>query len=80
MEQQGTQRRRSLLTIDEVAAIMNLQPKTIRAWVGRREISFVRVGHNVRFRPEVLDELIANGEVPARYSRRRANPRALAPD
>jgi excisionase family DNA binding protein len=79
MEQQGTQRRRSLLTIDDVAEIMNLQPKTIRAWVGRREIPFVRVGHNVRFRPEVVDELISKGEVHPSRRRPRANPRALAP-
>lgn len=70
-------RRRSLLSVDEVAAIMNLQPKTIRAWVFRREIPFVRVGHNLRFRPEVIDELIENGEVRPLRRRPRAKTRAL---
>lgn len=60
-------RPRSLLTVDDVAEIMNLQPKTIRDWVSRRSIPFVRVGHNVRFRPDAVDKLIANSEVhPAR--------------
>jgi excisionase family DNA binding protein len=80
MDQQGTQRRRPLLSVDDVAEIMCLQPKTIRAWVGRREIPFVRVGHNVRFRPEVVDELIANGEVRPLRRRPRTKTRTIAAD
>jgi excisionase family DNA binding protein len=75
----SAQRRRPPLTIDDVAETMNLQPKTIRTWVSRREIPFVRVGHSIRFRPEVIDELIANGEVRARQRRRRTDARTLVP-
>lgn len=72
-------RRRSLLTIDDVADIMAVKPKTVRAWIGRRELPFVRIGHNVRFREEVIDELIAKGEVPSlRRRRSRANTRAMS--
>jgi hypothetical protein len=40
----------------------------------RREIVFVRVGHDVRFRLEDLDELIANGNVRPLRGRKRAKP------
>lgn len=73
---QSAQRRR-LLSIDEVAYELCLSPKTIRAWCQRREIPFVRINtHNIRIRPETLDELINRGEVRA-AGRRRANPRAV---
>jgi excisionase family DNA binding protein len=70
MKATGSTCRRALLTIDDVAEIMNLQPKTIRDWVFRRAIPFVRIGHNVRFRPETIDSLIAGGEVRPVRSRR----------
>ena len=65
--------RRPLLSVEEFAAALNVRPKTVRSWVLDRRYPVVRVGRLVRFRPEVLDELIANGEVPARL--RRANRR-----
>lgn len=68
-------RRRALYTVDDVAALLSLRPKTIRAWVFRREIPFVRVGHNVRFQPEVIDELISKGERAALRRRPRTSPR-----
>lgn len=77
-KQQAEQHRRRLLTVEDVAEIMSLQPKTIRAWVFRREIPFVRVGHNVRFRTELIDELITNGEVRSLRRRPRTNPRIQA--
>lgn len=70
-------RRSRLLSAEEVADILCLAPKTIRAWAARREIPFVRVNaHNVRFREADVEELIERGSV-APLKRRRANPRAV---
>ena len=65
--------RRPLLSVEEFAAALNVKPKTVRGWVLDRRYNFVRVGRLVRFRPEILDELIERGEVPARL--RRTNSR-----
>lgn len=65
--------RRPLLSVEEFAAALNVRPKTVRSWVLERRYPVVRVGRLVRFRPEVLDEVIERGEVPARL--RRTNPR-----
>jgi excisionase family DNA binding protein len=71
-KQTSSQARRRLLTIDEFAEALALQPKTIRQWVFRREVQFVRVQGSIRFRPETLDELIDKGTVPARKARKAA--------
>lgn len=57
--------RRSLLTVEQFAVALGLAPKTIRMWVWRKEVSFVKVGGAVRFRPETLEQVIKRGEVPA---------------
>ena len=43
-----------LLLIDEVAEILGVSPKTIRAWVARRYIPFRKVGRLIRFCPKSL--------------------------
>lgn len=72
MEQPGTQRRR-LLTVEDVADWLCMSPKTIRSWVFQGQIDFVRVGRNLRFRPDTVEQMIAAGEHGRR--RRRANIR-----
>jgi excisionase family DNA binding protein len=56
---------RNLLNTAEFAAALGLSPKTVRQWVWRRQVPFVRVGRAIRFRPETVDGLIDNGTVPA---------------
>lgn len=41
-----------LLTLGEVAEILNVSPKTVRRLVARRGIPCVRLGRMVRFRPQ----------------------------
>ena len=59
-----------LLTVTESARILNLKPSTLRAWILRRKIPFVKLGGKaVRLREEDLLDLIREGTVPAREQR-----------
>jgi excisionase family DNA binding protein len=57
-----------LLTVVETAAMLRLRPSTIRAWVLRRRLAYVKVGRLVRVRRSDVEELIAASLVPARSS------------
>lgn len=54
-----------LLTIAEASAILRLQPSTMRAWVLRRKVPYVKVGRLVRLRRADIERLIATSTVPA---------------
>ena len=44
-----------LLSVDDIAAELNVSVKTIYYWVGRLEIPFLKIGRHLRFdRDEVL--------------------------
>jgi excisionase family DNA binding protein len=55
-----------LLTVSEAAALLRLKISTIRAWVFRRRIPFVKMGGRILFRRNDLEILIAGSVVPAR--------------
>jgi len=55
-----------LFGIAEGAEMLGLKPATLRDWVWRRKIEFVRVGRCIRFREEALRAVIERGTVPAR--------------
>jgi excisionase family DNA binding protein len=46
-----------LLTTRQAAAHLGLSENTIRAWVRRRRVRYVKVGRSVRFRLADLDAL-----------------------
>jgi excisionase family DNA binding protein len=48
----------SLLSIDSVAERLNCSPRTVMRLADRGELSRVRIGKLVRFRPEQIDALI----------------------
>jgi excisionase family DNA binding protein len=56
----------SLLTVAEAASLLRLRPSTMRAWVLRRKIPYVKVGRLVRLRRADVEALIAASLVPAR--------------
>jgi excisionase family DNA binding protein len=56
----------SLLTVAEAASLLRLRPSTMRAWVLRRKIPYVKVGRLVRLRRADVEALIAASVVPAR--------------
>ncbi len=55
-----------LLTVAEVASLLRLKPSTVRAWVLRRRIPYVKVGRLVRVRRADVEAVIERGVVPAR--------------
>ena len=50
--------RKQLLTIDDVAEILNISEKTVRRLIAQRQIGFCRVMRSIRFdRKDVMDYL-----------------------
>jgi excisionase family DNA binding protein len=58
-----------LLTMDEVARVTGWKPATIRQKVWRREIDYIKLGRNIRFKEEVIARLIEGSAVPALEAR-----------
>ncbi len=50
-----------LMTVNEVAGILNLRPCTIRKMIYQKRLEVVRLGRSVRIRQEVIDQAIKNG-------------------
>ena len=48
----------SLLTLDEVAALLRVSKTSIYRLVERRQLPFCRVGRSLRFTPEDIDEYL----------------------
>ena len=51
-----------LLTIEEVADVLGLSPKTIRDWLRTGRLPGAKLGNVWRIRPEALQEFIAKAE------------------
>lgn len=61
--------KKGLMTVDEFAIAVGLQPATVRQKIWRREIEFVRIGRAIRFKPETAEKIIETGTVPVREQR-----------
>lgn len=55
-----------LLTVGEAADRLRLKASSVRAWILRRKIPYVKVGRLVRIRRADVEALIAESVVPAR--------------
>lgn len=55
-----------LLTLPEASSLLRLKTSTLRAWLLRRKIPYVKVGRLVRLRRADVEALIAASLVPAR--------------
>ena len=54
-----------LLRVHEVASQLGLQPSTVRSWILRRRMAFVRVGsRSIRVPSTEVDRIIDAGTVP----------------
>ncbi len=53
-----------LLNVEEFANELGLAPSDNSPVGWRRRVPFVRVGRSIRFRREVVDEILRAGEVP----------------
>lgn len=57
----------ALLNVAEAAERLGLSPFTVRTWIARRRIAFVKVGPRaVRISEAEIDRLVNQGTVPAR--------------
>ncbi len=59
-----------LMSLDDGARYLGLQPSTLRRWVYEKRISYVKLGRRVLFQKEALDELIRKSETPAQVKSR----------
>jgi excisionase family DNA binding protein len=60
---------RRLITVEQLAEAMGWKPRTVYQKVWRREIDHVKLGRSLRFRAELVEELISRGTVPATEAR-----------
>jgi excisionase family DNA binding protein len=65
-----------LLTVPEVAAVLNLSEKSVRRWIAEGRLPSVLVMGSRRVKPETIDDLIAQGEFhgKGRQPKVRRNP------
>ena len=61
--------KKKLLTIEEVAEVFGLSPKTVRHWLWTGKLKGIKIGGSWRVRPEALEEFIFEAE--ARTSKRK---------
>ncbi len=47
------------LTIEELAALLKVSPRTIRRIIKRNELPAIRIGRQLRFRRESINEWLA---------------------
>ena len=52
-----------LLSTNELATLIGFKPKTIRRWVSRKLLSYIRVGNRFRFRLAAVELFLAQREV-----------------
>ena len=59
-----------LLTLVEAGSILKLKTSTLRAWLLRRKIPYVKVGRLVRLRRADIERLISDCTIPAKEGHR----------
>ena len=60
----------TLLRVEQAAEFLNVKPSTVRAWLLKRKLPYVRVGARaVRIPRASLEKLVSEGTVPAREDR-----------
>jgi len=52
-----------LLSTNELASLTGFRPKTIRRWVSRKLLNYIRVGNRLRFRLASVELFLAQREV-----------------
>lgn len=59
-----------MLTVAETAKLLGVKEPTIRAWVAKRKLAYVKVGRAIRFSESELQRFIERNSVPALEARR----------
>lgn len=50
-----------LLTVEEAAVLLSVSPKTVRNWVYKGQIPYIKISRIVRFKRSELDRWIEEG-------------------
>ena len=50
-----------LLNVEETATLLGISPHTLRGWVSRKRIRYVKIGRRCLFRQEDIDEMVSAG-------------------
>jgi excisionase family DNA binding protein len=54
-----------MLTVSEAAQALGMKPATIRSWIWKRQIGYVKVSRAVRIPAEEIQRVIERGNRPA---------------
>ena len=54
-----------LLDVDQAAQFLHVQTSTIRDWILKKKIAYVKLGRRVFVRRQTLEDLIEQSVVPA---------------
>jgi excisionase family DNA binding protein len=57
------------LTVGQAADVLNLSQATIRAWLARRKLGYVRLGRAIRIPQTEIQRILSQGMIPAREGR-----------
>lgn len=60
---------KSFLTVEEVAALLNVAEKTVRKYIYERSIPYYKIGGHVRFNQQKILDWIEMREMPVRRKR-----------
>ena len=60
---------KGMLRVEEAAQELGLKPSTIRAWILRRRITYVKLNRAVRIPRVEVERIIREGTIPARQVR-----------
>lgn len=56
----------NLMTVAEAAKVLRLQPCTIRSWIGKRKLPFLKIGARVFLRRADVEAFLDSSLIPAR--------------
>ena len=59
-------RSKDLLTVAEAAVVLGIKEATVRAWILKRKVTYVKLGRVVRIPAKELEMLIERATVPSR--------------
>lgn len=57
-----------MLTVAQAAERLGLSPMTVRGWIFRRKVAYVKLGRSVRIAEAEIDRLLRHSTVPARVA------------
>jgi excisionase family DNA binding protein len=53
-----------MLPLPDAAEALGISLNTLRAWIYRRRIGYVKIGRSVRISRETIDKIITRGTIP----------------